>query len=179
MGANIEVKARAKDWAGQRTRAEELTGVSAVLIDQVDTFFKVPAGRLKLRQMGPDSGELIFYQRPDEPGPKRSDYSVVPTDRPEALRETLAQALGVYGEVKKRRWLYVSKAFGGYTRIHFDEVKGLGQHIELEVILQEGQQPEDGERIAEEFRAALDIREDDLIDCAYLDLLTAHSGGGL
>jgi|SRR5215207_3285759 len=179
MGANIEVKARANDWSGQRARAEELTGASPVLIEQVDTFFAVPAGRLKLRQITPELGELIFYQRPDQPGPKRSDYSVVRTDRPDALRETLAQALGVYGEVKKRRWLFVSEAFAGHTRIHFDEVKGLGQHIELEVILQEGQSPEDGERIAEEFRAALDIREEDLIDCAYLDLLTAHSGGGL
>ena len=179
MGANIEVKARANDWSGQRARAEELTGASPVLLDQVDTFFAVPAGRLKLRQITPNNGELIFYQRPDQPGPKRSDYSVATTDRPEALRDTLAQALGVYGEVKKRRWLFVSDAFGGHTRIHFDEVKGLGQHIELEVILQEGQSPEDGERIAEEFRAALDIRDEDLIDCAYLDLLTAYSGGGL
>jgi adenylate cyclase class IV len=179
MGANIEVKARANDWSGQRGRAEKLTGAGATLLEQVDTFFKVPMGRLKLRQITPEQGELIFYQRPDQPGPKRSDYSVAVTDRPAALRETRAQALGVYGEVKKRRWLYVSEAFGGHTRIHFDEVKGLGQHIELEVILQEGQSPEDGERIAERFREALDIREDDLIDCAYLDLLTAHSGGGL
>ena len=179
MGANIEVKARANDWSAQRARAEELTGASAVLLEQVDTFFKVPAGRLKLRQITPQQGELIFYQRPDQLGPKRSDYSVAITDRPEALRETLAQALGVYGEVKKRRWLYVSENYGGHTRIHFDEVKGLGQHIELEVILQEGQSPEEGEQIAEQFRVALDIRDDDLIDCAYLDLLTAHSGGGL
>src|SRR6478609_6620036 len=135
MGANIEVKARANDWSGQRALAEKLTGRGPVLLDQVDTFFKVPAGRLKLRQITPDQGELIFYQRPDQLGPKRSDYSVAITDRPEALRETLAQALGVYGEVKKRRWLYVSESFGGHTRIHFDEVKGLGQHIELEVIL--------------------------------------------
>jgi adenylate cyclase class IV len=179
MGANIEVKARANDWEGQRARAAKLTGVAPVLLEQIDTFFKVPAGRLKLRQITPEQGELIFYQRPDQLGPKRSDYSVAVTDRPEALRETLAQALGVYGEVKKRRWLYVSEIFGGHTRIHFDEVKGLGQHIELEVILQEGQSPEEGEAIAERYREALDILDDDLIDCAYLDLLTAHSGGGL
>jgi adenylate cyclase class IV len=179
MGANIEVKARANDWDAQRARAARLAGTEPLLLEQVDTFFKVPAGRLKLRHLAPDQGELIFYQRPDQLGPKRSDYSVAITDRPEALRETLAQALGVWGEVKKRRWVFVSEAFGGHTRIHFDEVKGLGQHIELEVILQEGQSPEDGERIAEEFRAALDIHDDDLIDCAYLDLLTAHSGGGL
>ena len=179
MGATIEDKARENDWDSQRARAERLTGAAPSLLEQLDTFFKVPAGRLKLRKITPEQGELIFYQRPDQPGPKRSDYSVAITDRPEALRETLAQALGVWGEVIKRRWLYVSRSYGGLTRIHFDEVKGLGQHIELEVILQEGQQTEDGERIASEFRAALDIRDEDLIDCSYLDLITAHSGGGL
>jgi adenylate cyclase class IV len=179
MGANIEVKARTHDWEGQRARAEEVTGTAPTLLDQIDTFFHVPAGRMKLRQLAPDRGELIFYQRPDQPGPKLSDYSVAITDRPEALRNTLAQALGVCGEVKKRRWLFQTDRFGGQTRIHFDEVKGLGQFLELEVVLQPGQSPEDGERIAEEFRAALDIRDEDLIECAYLDLLTAHSGGGL
>jgi adenylate cyclase class IV len=179
MGANIEVKARTNAWESQRERAEKIAGATSCLIEQVDTFFQVPAGRLKLRQLAPDRGELIFYQRPDQPGPKLSDYSIAITDRPEALRDTLAQALGVCGEVKKRRWLYVTDQFGGHTRIHFDEVKGLGQFLELEVILQPGQSPEDGERIAHEFRAALDIRDEDLIECAYLDLLTAHSGGGL
>lgn len=179
MGANIEVKARANDWISQRERAQKLAGVAPSLLEQVDTFFKVPAGRLKLRKLNPEQGELIFYQRPDQLGPKLSEYSVTITDRPEALRETLAQALGVWGEVIKRRWLFISSAYGGHTRIHFDEVKGLGQHIELEVILREGQETEDGERIAGEFRVALDIRDEDLIDCAYLDLLTAHSGGGL
>ena len=179
MGANIELKARANDWEGQRALATRLTEAEPTLLEQVDTFYNVPAGRLKLRQLAADSGELIFYQRPDEVGPKLSDYSVSVTDHPETLRDTLAQALGVCGEVKKRRWLYLSNAFGGHTRLHFDEVKGLGHFIELEVVLQEGQSPEDGERIAEELRTALDIREEDLIECAYLDLLTAHSGGGL
>lgn len=179
MGANIEVKARANDWESQRSRVERLAASAPSLVEQVDTFFKVPAGRLKLRQLSPEQGELIFYQRPDLLGPKLSEYSVAITDRPDALRQTLAQALGVWGEVIKKRWLYHSSAFGGLTRIHFDDVKGLGHHIELEVILQEGQIHTEGERIALEFRAALDIRDEDLIDCAYLDLLTAHSGGGL
>jgi len=102
---------------------------------------------------------------------------VTVTDQPESLCDTLARALGVSGEVRKRRWLFLSGKFGGQTRIHFDEVKGLGQFLELEVMMAPGQPVEDGERVAMEFRAALDIRDEDLIECAYVDLLTAYSGG--
>ena len=177
MSANIELKARVHDWERQRHLASGLAGAAAVLIEQADTFFLIPVGRLKLRQLAPDHGELIFYQRPDQPGPKRSDYTVTVTDQPQSLCDTLAQALGVSGEVRKRRWLFLSEKFGGHTRIHFDEVKGLGQFLELEVVLVPGQPVEEGERIVGEFRAALDIRDEDLIECAYVDLLTARSGG--
>jgi adenylate cyclase class IV len=179
MAANIELKARARDWEKLRTAAAAMADTTVTVLEQVDTFFLVPAGRLKLRELGPDRGELIFYQRPDQAGPKLSDYTITVTDRPGSLRDTLAQALGVCGEVRKRRWLFLSSRFGGHTRIHLDEVKGLGHFLELEVVLEPGQPPEEGERIAEEFRTALDIRDEDLIECAYVDLVTAHSGGGL
>jgi adenylate cyclase class IV len=179
MAANIEVKARVREWDKLRAAASYMADAAPRELDQVDTFLIVPAGRLKLRQLAPNHGELIFYQRPDQPGPKLSDYTITDTDRPESLRDTLAQALGVCGEVRKRRWVFLSSRFGGQTRIHLDEVKGLGHFMELEVVLQPGQAPEDGERIAGEFRVALDIRDEDLIDCAYVDLLTTHSGGGL
>lgn len=179
MAANIEVKAYARDWEKLQATAAQLADSEVTLIEQVDTFFQVPAGRLKLRHFSSESGELIFYERPDGSGPTMSNYSIAPTNAPEALRDTLAQAFGVTGEVRKRRWLYLSSKFGGHVRIHLDEVKGLGHFLELEVVLQPGQSPEDGERIAGEFSTALDIREEDLIDCAYLDLVTSHSGGGL
>jgi adenylate cyclase class IV len=179
MPANIEIKARIREWDRLHILAAELAGTAATVLDQVDTFFSVPVGRLKLRQLAPNRGELIFYQRPDQPGPKLSDYIVTLTAEPAVLRDTLAQALGVCGEVRKRRWLFLAERFGGHTRIHLDEVRGLGQFIELEVVLESGQSPEHGERITGEFRAVLDIRDEDLIDCAYLDLVTAHSGGGL
>ena len=177
MGANIEVKARTRDWTQQLAEAGRLAGTEGALIEQVDTFFKAPAGYLKLRQLGRDRGELIYYERPGQPGPKLSEYSITPTDSPSALCETLARAFGICGEVRKRRWVFLSDKWGGHTRIHLDEVKGLGQFIELEVVLTPGQAPEEGEQIAGHFRAALDIRDDDLIDCAYVDLLAAHGCG--
>src|SRR5262245_4014277 len=108
MPANIEVKARVREWDRLHGVAAELAGAGASIFDQEDTFFKVPVGRLKLRQIAPDRGELIFYQRPDQPGPKLSDYRVSQTSEPGMLRDTLAQALGVCGEVRKRRWLFVA-----------------------------------------------------------------------
>ena len=177
MGANIELKARARDWAVQSAEAGRLAGAEGTVIEQVDTFFNSPSGYLKLRQIAPDRGELIYYERPGQLGPKLSEYSITPTDAPAALCETLARAFGIFGEVRKRRWIFLSEKWGGHTRIHLDEVKGLGQFIELEVVLAPGQPPEAGERIADRFRAALDIRDDDLIDCAYVDLMTAHGCG--
>src|SRR5262245_36397959 len=131
MPANIELKARVCDWERLHRVASKLAGGDASVLEQLDTFFAVPVGRLKLRQLAPNRGELIFYQRPDEPGPKRSDYIVTNTSEPSVLRDTLAHALGVCGEVRKRRWLFLVDRFGGHTRIHLDEVRGLGQFLEL------------------------------------------------
>ncbi|MFN0113878.1 MAG: class IV adenylate cyclase [Paracoccaceae bacterium] len=177
MGANIEIKARIRNWARQRAEARLIADGEGELLEQVDTFFAVPAGRLKLRQLGDQRGELIFYERPNVPGPKLCEYSITPTTAPAQLCETLARALGICAEVRKRRTLFLSTKWEGRTRIHLDEVKGLGQFIELEVVLAPGQPPEAGEQVAEKFRTALDIRDADLIDCAYVDLITTRGCG--
>jgi predicted adenylyl cyclase CyaB len=144
-----------------------------VSLEQTDTFFNAPRGRLKLRQLFADRGELIFYDRPDRAGPKLSVYVITRTTEPAALRETLAQALGVRGEVRKRRWLYLV----GPSRIHFDQVEGLGTFLEVEVVLQPGQTAPEGEQVAAALRAELGVHEADLIERAYIDLLECGPGG--
>src|SRR5262245_42462670 len=123
----------------------------------------------KLRQLSAERGELIRYDRPDQAGTKRSVYSVVPTDRPADLRDLLAQALGLCGEVRKRRLVYRA----GQARVHLDEVEGLGAFLEVEVVLRPGQQAADGERCADELRRQLDVLPEDLVEVAYVDLLRA------
>jgi adenylate cyclase class IV len=167
MGTNVEWKARARNPEHQHELARQLAEADPELLEQTDTFFRLPRGRLKLRRLGPDAGELIFYQRPDQTGPRQSSYSIAPTNQPEALKDTLAQALGVVGQVRKRRWLYLT----GQSRIHLDEVDGLGNFIEVEVVLQPGQTVIEGERIAEDLRRALKVSEQDLVREAYVDLL--------
>jgi len=167
MGENVEWKAQARDPERQRELAECLADGPPQLLEQLDTFFPTAHGRLKLRQLAADRGELIYYERPDQAGPKQSTYSLVATDQPAALGALLAQAMGVRGVVRKRRWLYRV----GQTRIHFDEVEGLGAFLEVEVVLQPGQAVSEGERIAEDIRRQLAVRDEDLVEPAYIDLL--------
>lgn len=83
------------------------------------------------------------------------------------LKETLAKSLGIHAVVRKKR----SAHFYGQTRIHFDQVEGLGNFIELEVVLQPEQDIAHGAAIAEELMSRLNIEKEDLIPVAYVDLL--------
>jgi predicted adenylyl cyclase CyaB len=167
MPANIEIKASVPDPERLRIAAERLSDTPPEIIEQHDTFFPCARGRLKLRQFSPESAELIAYSRADVAGTKQSDYLIVPTARPAELLAALSAALGVQQTVIKTRVLLLV----GQTRIHLDSVQGLGSFVELEVVLRDGQAAEEGHQIARELMAALDIREVDLIEGAYADLL--------
>ncbi len=167
MPSNIEIKARARDFDQIRARAETLTDTPVQVIPQEDTFFSVGQGRLKLRVRNPDPAQLIYYERPDQGGPKRSDYQIFETCDPEGLKLTLGRALGVRGVVRKTRYLYLV----GQTRVHLDDVEGLGQFMELEVVMRPGQPDADGQAIARELMSKLGVDPADLLEGAYMDLL--------
>ena len=169
MPRNVEVKARARDLASVRARAEALADGPCAVLHQDDTFFNVPRGRLKLRVLGPNQGELIFYDRPDAAGPKECRYTVAKAEHPDAVLKLLSRALPVLGRVRKRRTLYLV----GQTRVHLDEVQGLGDFVELEVVLRRGQHAEEGARIARRLMRRLGIRKADLLDGSYMDLLAS------
>lgn len=171
MPANIEIKARARDFDEIKARAEKLSDTPVEIIPQVDVFFNVPQGRLKLRLLAPDRGQLIYYTRPDREGPKRSDYHISYTSDPESLKRVLELAYGIRGAVRKTRYLYLV----GQTRVHFDDVQGLGQFMELEVVLREGQGDAEGQAIAEGLMTSLGVERSDLLEGAYMDLLEKSS----
>jgi adenylate cyclase class IV len=167
---NIEIKARIASVEALLPRALALGDGPAETIDQDDTFFAVPQGRLKLRQFADGSAELIHYQRPDSGSAKASDYVRVAAPEPAALREALARGLGLRGRVRKRRWLVMA----GSTRIHLDRVEGLGDFMELEVVLQAGQTDAEGAAAAEALMQALGLTDGAArVAGAYLDLLAA------
>lgn len=170
MASNIEIKARVDDFDALKARAESLSDTSVEVIPQEDTFFNTEKGRLKLRVLAPDLGYLIYYVRPDQDGPKRSDYHLAETRDPENLKIALSLALGVRGVVRKTRYLYLV----GQTRIHLDDVEGLGHFMELEVVMHEGQGDAEGQTIAEDLMRRLGVREAALLDGAYMDLLESR-----
>ena len=172
MNRNIEIKARVPDLRSVATRAEAIADKGPFIIDQMDTFFHCPKGRLKLRRLSDSEAELIFYDRPDGTAPKESRYIRTSTAAPDELHDILSNSLGVRGVVQKRRLLYLA----GQTRIHLDEVEGLGQFAELEVVLEPEQTAADGACIAQELMELLGINDSDLLDKAYIDLLIEDVG---
>jgi predicted adenylyl cyclase CyaB len=167
MPANIEIKARVSDPQAFLTRARTLTGAEPETILQTDTFFHCETGRLKVREFADGTGELISYHRPDAEGPKTSSYAIARTTDAGALRDVLGATLKVQGVVRKKRLLLMA----GRTRIHLDEVEGLGSFMELEVVLTEDDDPEDGGNEAADLMEKLGIMPDDLVCGAYIDLM--------
>ncbi len=167
MNANIEIKARVQSPDHFAETATKITRSKPEIIVQHDVFFHVTHGRLKLRMFPDGTGELIQYCRPDQAGPKASRYVLAPTDQPAKLREALGAALGEIGEVQKRRQLWLS----GRTRIHLDEVSGLGWFMELEVVLSDGECTIEAKTEAGELKDRLGVVTTDLVDRAYIDLL--------
>ncbi len=164
----MEIKAKVAGLEAVRGIVERLADSGPMEFEQEDTFFVCSRGRLKLRRFsGCPQAELIYYERPEGSGPKESRYVVHPTADPEGLREVLSAAFDIRGVVRKRRTVYRI----GQTRVHLDQVEGLGEFVELEVVLRREQSSSDGATIAHELMEKLGISPDQLIDRAYIDLL--------
>lgn len=169
MPRNVEIKARLPRRADVEDRIAALADSGPVVLQQVDHFYRVPEGRLKLREINGEHAELIFYHRADMAGPKTSDYRRVPIAHPADLGQLLGEALQVVGTVKKTRTLYLI----GQTRIHLDEVDSLGDYLELEVVLEATQTESIGQAIALEVMTKLGICQEYLVEGAYIDHLGA------
>lgn len=167
MPRNIEVKLRIDSRDTLLPLAQALSTDGLELIEQDDTFFDARQGCLKLRQFADGSGELIQYHRPDTAAAKASEYVRVAAPDPQALREALMRSCGLLGRVRKTRWLLMA----GRTRIHLDRVDGLGDYLELEVVLREGEADAMGVAEAQGLLRALGLGDAPQETGAYLDLL--------
>ena len=164
---NVEIKARVADAAALRIRVAGAATGPPVIIGQRDTFFAVARGRLKLRRFDDGTGELIFYERNDTTGPTTSTFSRSACSDAAGMEAVLARALGVRGVVEKRRELFMI----GRTRVHLDDVRGLGHFVELEVVLEPSEPAAEGEREARALLATLGVPPAALLAPAYIDLL--------
>lgn len=164
---NVEIKARCTDHEAVRAVLASLGSRKVGLDHQVDTYFKVPNGRLKLRE-GSIENSLIHYHRPDQSGPKTSDVLLYRVDPDPSLKDVLARALGVLVVVDKQREIH----FVNNVKIHLDDVSGLGTFLEIEAIDADGSHSEGQlQEQCQTFMDHLGVKEADLLDVSYSDML--------
>jgi len=174
LGANVESKNRCADLEAVARLAAALGARYEGRLDQVDTYFRVQDGRLKLREIShraPDGGvssssELIRYERPDESGARVSRYERTEIGDVEACRTRLEVEHGVRGRVKKQRELWTLAS----TRIHLDRVEELGDFVELETVCAGAPGPADRlehDRVS----SALGLDLNATVEGSYIDLL--------
>ena len=134
---------------------------------QIDTYFKVESGRLKLRQ-GNVETNLIYYNRLNTKAPKKSTvllYKPNESTKLKAILETVHSTLCV---VDKVREIY----FIDNVKFHLDTVQGLGTFIEIEAI--DESNTVDYDIILKQcnsYMAQLKIEDKDLVSVSYSDLI--------
>lgn len=164
---NIEIKAHCrrpdKVRAALHAAGADFKGTDA----QTDTYFRVPRGRLKLRQ-GNIENALIFYQRPDLAGPKQAEVSLYRSSPNADLADVLTGALEILVVVKKQREIY----FLDNVKFHIDSVEGLENFVEIEAIDADGSIGIDTLRQQCDFyMKQLGILTTDLVNRSYSDML--------
>ncbi len=163
----IEIKARCADPDLVRARLKELGAREIGTDTQVDTYFNVGEGRLKLRR-GEIETNLIYYRRPEQAGPKHSEVQLYRPADAESLQTLLAQALPTDVVVVKKRSIY----FVDNVKVHLDNVKSLGSFIEIEAIDQPGKfSLEELRSQCEALMVTLGVDTTQLIKHSYSDMI--------
>ncbi len=162
---NFEFKARLKDDRHIRAVLKSLRARFLGTDRQIDTYFRVPQGRLKVRE-GRLENALIFYQRANASRARRATIDMMLLPRRNSVRAILQSALPVLAVVDKRREIY----FVGNVKIHLDRVRGLGRFVEVEAITRQG----DLKKIraqALKFQKLFRIHSRDIVPHSYSDLM--------
>jgi predicted adenylyl cyclase CyaB len=164
---NYEFKARVEDLEKYENKLLSLNPVYIGLDHQIDTYFHVQKGRLKLRE-GNIENSLINYDRENIAGSKLSDIILYKHEPNAALKNILVHQLGVKAIVDKKRKIY----FIDNVKFHFDVVENLGTFIEVEAIDEKDEMSM--EALKEQCQFYLhffELSHTQLIDQSYSDLM--------
>jgi homotetrameric cytidine deaminase len=169
---NVEVKAHDPDPERSLAVCRKLGAEDRGVLRQRDTYFKVPTGRLKLREEEPGEAHLVQYEREDATSARESRYRLVAVPDPGGLRAALDAALGTLVVVEKARRLLLWEG----VRIHLDRVEGLGAFVELEGVAAEGSDLSAERARVEHLADALGLVEERRVATSYSDELLAARG---
>lgn len=164
---NVEIKARCNNHGKIREILKSKKADFKGIDHQIDTYFKVNNGRLKLRE-GNIENYLIFYERGNQTGPKQSKVILFKNESGSSLKDILIKSQGVLAVVDKSREIY----FIGNVKFHIDTVVNLGTFMEIEAIDKEGDIGKD--KLQEQCQYYLNlfnISESDLLSESYSDMI--------
>lgn len=164
---NIELKAKTNNQDKLRQLLRDKNADFKGTDHQIDTYFKVNFGRLKLRE-GNIENHLIHYQRDNQAGPKASHVTLFSTQPNSSLKQILTQSLGILAVVDKTREIY----FIDNVKFHLDQVQDLGTFVEIEAIDTFGTIGQ--KKLLEQcqyYQRLFGLSDTDLISCSYSDLL--------
>lgn len=168
---NFEFKARAADLEILEKKLLELNPRYIGEDNQVDTYFNVTIGRLKIRE-GNIENALIHYMRPNTEGAKPSEVLLFKYTPDQALKDILTKTLGVKVVVRKQRKIYFIKN----VKFHFDKVMNLGNFVEVEAIDDKGTfETHELQKQCLDYATFLDIQKPDFVAESYSDMLLAKA----
>jgi predicted adenylyl cyclase CyaB len=164
----VELKARTKDHEKLRKKLSELGSKHVGTFHQIDVYFEVPEGRLKLREVeGSNNAELIYYERENIAGPKQDEAFLLKVQDADDLKVILKRILKQRVVIEKEREIYSHEA----TQIHLDTVKTLGKFIEFErQTTDQIKMVQKDQKVLEELMKKLEIPETNLETHSYSDL---------
>ncbi len=164
---NFEFKAKVHEIESHENKLLTLNPKYIGLDHQIDTYFNVKNGRLKLRE-GNIENALINYDRQDILGSKESKVILYKHEPNIALKDILTKQLGIKIVVDKKRKIY----FIDNVKFHFDEVKGLGKFIEVEARDCDGVYSlEELENQCNKYFKFFDLEKENIIEKSYSDLV--------
>lgn len=164
---NIEFKAKVDDLDHYEKKLLELNPDFKGIDHQIDTYFNVAKGRLKLRE-GNIENSLINYDRENINASKQSDVILYQHEPNVALKNILIKQLGVKITVDKKRKIY----FIDNVKFHFDVVAGLGTFIEVEAIDNNGAfSVEQLKALCDKYFNYFGLDKSQLVDKSYSDLV--------
>lgn len=164
---NFEFKAKVENLEKYENKLLTLSPVLIGTDHQVDTYFNVSKGRLKLRE-GNIENALINYNREDVKGSKMSEVILYQHKPDPALKDILSFHLGVKAVVDKKRKIY----FIDNVKFHFDIVSTLGTFIEVEAIDSNNEYSNDDlKKQCDQYFNFFELDNASLVDKSYSDLL--------
>lgn len=164
---NFEFKARASDIDALEQKLQAFDPAFIGEDTQVDTYFNVANGRLKLRE-GNIENALIWYERKNEAEAKLSKVLLYQHAPDPMLKAILIKTLGIKVVVEKKRKIY----FIGHVKFHFDTLAGLGTFVEVEAIDRNGEIGiQQLQQDCEKYASLFDIKAEDYVPHSYSDMI--------